>query len=613
MLHKRGLAISLIVTLMLLTLSLTITAQDMTYNEAPMLAEMVAAGELPPVEERLPDNPVVLEPLEEIGTYGGTLRRGSANLSTYLTHNYTREPFIMWHLPVTGDGPLWANLAESWESNEDFTEWTVYLRQGVKWSDGEPFTAEDVEFYWFDISLNDNVVDKSSIGTILLNGAPPAFEMVDDFTVKYTYPAAFPSFDEGMASLLEIAWPKHYLEQFHPTYNSDATYETFNQQHLLENGRGRVTLQAWMLEEYVPGEFYNLVRNPYYWKVDTEGNQLPYMDRATVELVEDRQAVALGNVTGQFDLDAMWVGVQHLQLFTQAIQEGRDISLTFANFAGVAFYFNLDIEDEVKRDVFRDVNFRRAFSLAINRQEIGDLFYAGLFNPSGTSFAPESGYGTEEDLQLWAAYDPEAARALLEEAGYVDVDGDGFRETPGGEPLQLVLEVGVHDLYTPITELVTEYLADVGINSVMDVDDQSLVRENYAAGTFEIHVWDRDGSDYPLGPQFGELAPGGPGTPPWHQNWEADPVSEEFLRMAELMNDARTLPAEERGPLLTEASHLHADNAWTIATGYWQRPLIKSNRLGNTPDVMSRNGQVNDMPPWQPYLLFEKYGPGEAP
>ena len=181
--------------------------------------------------------------------------------------------------------------------------------------------------------------------------------------------------------------------------------------------------------------------------------------------MEDRQAVALGNVTGQFDLDAMWVGVQHIQLFTEAIQEGRDISLTFADFDGVAFYFNLDIEDPVKKAAFRDVNFRRAFSMAINRQEIGDLYYAGLFNPAGSVFAPESGFFDADDAMLWSGFDPEGAAALLEEAGYVDVDGDGFREAPGGEALQIIIEVGVHDLYTPIVELVTEYMGNVGINA----------------------------------------------------------------------------------------------------------------------------------------------------
>ena len=258
----------------------------------------------------------------------------------------------------------------------------------------------------------------------------------------------------------------------------------------------------------------------------------------TIELVEDRQGVALGNVTGQFDFDTTWVGVQHIQLFSEAIQEGRDISITFADFDGVAFHFNLDHPDDVIRSAFRDVNFRRAVSIGINRQEIGDLFYAGLFNPNGSSLSPESGYHTEEDGQLWAQYDPDGANAMLEEAGYVDTDGDGFREAPGGEPLQLIIEVGIHDLYTPIVELVTEYFAAIGLNAIMDANDQSLVRERFTAGEFMIHTWDRDGASYPFGAEMHGLAPTGPNTPFYHRNWEMDPVDEGFVRNVELMRAA---------------------------------------------------------------------------
>lgn len=582
-------------------------------HESPMLREIVASGELPPLEDRLPVNPLVLEPIDEIGAYGGTLRRGSANLGPYLTENFTREPLTMWPVPLTNAGPPRPNLAESWEYNEDGTEVTVHLRQGVKWSDGEPFTSEDIEFYWYDILLDENATE--AMPSILrVDGEIPGLEIIDDFTIKFTFSRPYFFFAEAHATTWEIAWPKHYMSQFHPKYNDGATYEDLNANAALETGRGRVTLQAWMLDEWVEGDVYKLVRNPYYWKVDPEGNQLPYFDFATVEMVEDRQSVALGNVTGDFDMDAMWVGVQHLQLFTEAIQDGRDISLTFADFAGMAQYFNLDHPDPVKRAAFRDLNFRRAYSLALNRQEIGDLFYSGLLQPTGVVYSPTTPYYTEEDAQLWARYDPEAAQAMLEEAGYVDVDGDGFREAPDGSPLEIIIDVGQHDLYTPIVELITtDYLPAVGLKAIMNVKDQSTIRELYLAGDFEIHTWDLDGADYPEADSQGVLSPRGPNTPPWHPNWEEDPVSDDFLRVAELMSGATGIPFEERVSALTEASHLHADNVWIINTGFFTRPFIKSGRLGNTPDKISRNSQVNDQPPWQSETLFGKYAPGEGP
>ena len=518
----------------------------------------------------------------------------------------------MWQVPLTNAGPPMPNLAESWEYNEEGTEVTVYLREGIKWSDGEPFTSADIEFYWNDILLDENVTE--AMPSILrVDGEVPGLEVIDDFTIKYTYPRPYFFFAEANATVLEIAWPKHYMSQFHPNYNEDATYEDLNANAELETGRGRVTLQAWMLDEWVEGDAYRLVRNPYYWKVDPAGNQLPYFDRAEVEMVEDRQSVALGNVTGDFDMDAMWVGAQHLQLFTEAIQDGRDISLTFADFVGMAQYFNLDHPDPAKRALFRDVNFRRAYSMAINRQEIGELYYSGLLEPAGVVFSPSSPYYTEDDAQLWAQYDPDGANALLDEAGYADTDGDGFREAPDGSPVELVIDVGQHDLYTPIVELMTtDYLPATGIKAIMNVKDQTTIRDLYLAGEFEIHSWDLDGVDYPEADAAGNLSPQGPGTPAWHQNWEADPVNDDFLRVAELMSSATMIPFVERVEALTEASHLHADNVWIINTGSFTRPLIKSNRLGNAPDKITRNSQVNDQPPWQSETLYAKYAPGEA-
>ena len=276
-------------------------------KESPILAEMVESGDLPPLEERLPANPLVLEPFNEIGTYGGTLRRATAWLGPYLTENFTREALTRWHAPLASAGPPQPNLAESWEYNDEGTEVTVHLREGIKWSDGEPFTAEDIEFYWYDIMLDENVTE-SMPGALVVEGEPPELEVVDEFTLKFIYPKPYYFFAEAMATAYEIAWPKHYMSQFHPKYNTSATYEDLNANAELETGRGRVTLQAWMLDEWVEGDAYRLVRNPYYWKVDPEGKQLPYFDHAVVEMVEDRQSVALGNVTGDFDMDAMWVG-----------------------------------------------------------------------------------------------------------------------------------------------------------------------------------------------------------------------------------------------------------------------------------------------------------------
>ena len=331
--------------------------------------------------------------------------------------------------------------------------------------------------------------------------------------------------------------------------------------------------------------------------------------------VEDRQAVALGNVTGRFDLDSMYVGPQHLALFSESIQNGRDISIIFGEVPGMAMYFNMDHPDEDLRAVFRDVSFRRAMSMAIDREEINNVFYNGLLLPGGAAFSPANAFYSDEDYALWADHNPEAANALLDEAGYEDVDGDGFREDPEGNPLNVIIDVGQHDLYTPIVELITTvHLPAVGIKATMNVGDQTTVRERFDAGDFQMHVWDYEGSSFPLAQNFDELAPGAPNMPPWHPEHETNgPVDEDFVHYGELMNSATGLPTEERTAAMAEASNLMADNVWILHIGYFNRPFVHSNRLGNAPDAITRSDQVNDQPAWQAELLYELYPANEAP
>ena len=582
------------------------------HGQSPMLDAAVESGELPPVDERLPANPRVLEPVDEVGTYGGTLRRGSAIIVDYLTENFTREPLFMWPLPDTSVGEPVPNLAQKIDFSDDGKAVTVTLREGVRWSDGEPFTSEDIAFYWNDIMLDDDVAETLP-GILQVDGEAPALTVISDTALRFDFPKPFYFFPEAHASIWEIAWPKHHMAQFHPKYTEGATYEGLNEKLTLQSGRGRVTLQAWMLDDYVEGEHYNLVRNPYYWKVDPEGNQLPYFDRAEVTVVEDRQAVALGNVTGKFDLDAMWVGPQHLGLFSEAIQDGRDIGIIFGDVQGMAIYSNMDHPDPTKRAVLRNRDFRRAVSVAIDREEINNVFYNGFLRPGGSAFSPVTGYFEEEDYALWAEHDVEAAKKLLADAGFEDTDGDGFVESPDGAPINVVIDVGQHDLYTGIVELiVTRHLPAVGIKATMNVGDQTAIRDQFDAGNFEMHVWDYEGASFPLAQNFDELAPGAPNMPPWHaKHEETGAVDVEFERMGELMGTATQVPFEERAEQMREVSRLHADNLWIIHLGYFERPFVHSTRLGNVPSMLTRSDQVNDQPAWQAMMLYEKASPGE--
>jgi len=579
-------------------------AQEEDTNEAPMLAEMVKTGELPPLEERLPEVPLVIEPTEEIGTYGGTLYKATAAFYDWLTHNLTREGLTRWPMPMGNGAPMPA-LATEWEYNEDGTEVTVHLRKGVKWSDGMPLTSEDFDFYWNDICRNPEVIVEIPSST-LLEGQAPVLDVVDAYTIKFIYHKPYRYFPEAFASTWEIAWPKHFMKQYHPKYNSEATYQNLNDNIRWEQGRGSVTLQAWMLDEYIAGEGYTMVRNPYYWKVDPEGNQYPYFDRVRVDLVEERRAVAVGNATGKYDFDAMWVGTQHLELFESQREKG-DFTIGHSRNVGMSFRINMDVEDDTKRAAFRDVNFRRAFSMAIDRDEINEVLFYGLMDPMAAVFHPESQYYVEETATMYVEHDPTRAQQMLESAGYRDTNGDGFREL-NGERLEVVINVAAdHDLYSPAVEMIVEDLEEVGIKAIQNSLDQDTHFYKYAQGDFEVYTFDLDGAQAPLA-FLHYWAATGPNTPAWHMNWENDPISENWLQANEWLRQAAGMEPEIRVERLKQVSRWYGEQVWKIGLGAYRRPCIISNRLGNRPpdNMINRNAQLTSEPPFQAFQLFAK-------
>jgi len=583
-----------------------VTPTEWKEKESPMLHEMVMEGRLPPLERRLPKNPKVVKPQYEIGKYGGTLDRGSAFLmGDWIPLHLTMESLFAHQWPFPNVGPVEPNLADEWSYNEDGTELTVHLREGIKWSDGEPFTSEDILFYWEDVCFNENSfvnIDPN----LLINGEPPKLQIIDNYNIKYIFPTPFFFSETVFASMLEIAWPKHYMKQFHPDYNREVTWDIWNDNLLWLKGRGRVTLQAWMLEEFVPDDHFTMVRNPYYWKVDPDGNQLPYIDRVTFHLLEDRQIIALKNVSGELDIDAMWVGIQHLSLFLVE-KDKRDFSVGYANVPGMAMFFNYDTIDKVQRKIMRDLNFRRAFSLALNRDEIGKVMFYDQLQPSGWTFSSNSAYYDQVTGKLYSEYNPEKAKELLDGAGFLDIDGDGIRELPTGEGVELIVDVAEHDLYVPIVEMAVEYLADVGVKLVMNVQAQDLIEQRRNEDTWHIHVWDLYACDEPLA-GLQKWVPVAKNQPFWHKNAYQSPFSPTYKQYSELMFKAKSLPYEERIKAVKKANRLQAENVFAIHIGFYRRPFIYSNKLGNVPKELVRITEFGaESPPQRTLQLYFKY------
>jgi len=476
-------------------------------KESPMLAEMVTAGSLPPVEERLPVNPLVLEPVESAGQYGGTLRMiaGDDNLG-WLRMTVGNEGLVKWERDVSGTRP---NLLESWEWNDDATELTVKLRQGVKWSDGEPFTANDYLFWWNEMVLDESIGLSTPAGT-RVNGEPMKVDKVDDFTLKFNFAASHPLFVDlaarGFYNSSQHLVPSHYLKQFHPKHNSanaDAKELLARYNNPLQYPDMPV-LYAWRTVEYVSGDHVTMERNPYFWKTDADGNQLPYIDRIEAKIVpaggNAAELITLKGIAGELDFQVRDIPLKDVPILKENEAQGNYTVKLWkrGDYAWPWLILYYDYPDEGIVDLMYNQQFRTALSVAINRDRISEVVSLGLGQPRQAALSPESpefrsdaGKAVYDQwVNLAAAFDPDQANALLDEAGLKDVDGDGLRERADGTPLELIVSVDQGDRQSvDAMELIKQDWEAVGLKTVVAPDEWSTFSQRVMAGEVMIRAW----------------------------------------------------------------------------------------------------------------------------
>lgn len=458
----------------------------LAYNEAPMLRAKVAAGELPPIQERLPVEPAVMEPEEEIGQYGGTLHVLAEN---NLPWNDMTTECGATLLRVLPDGSaIVGNIAKGYELSEDGKGITLYLREGLKWSDGAPFTADDIVFTFEDLHWNKDV-------TGVWNRLPmyTRIKKIDDYTLRLEGDQSYYIAVSLLAPAEGIGWrffkPKHYLKKWHIKYNPDANelakkegFENWPQvlfYHMNWAPQGDLdlpTLAPWVLKEST-STMKVLERNPYYWKVDTAGNQLPYID-GVISFIVDSEVAHMKIISGEADIASLCTEISNYPLYKENEKQGnygvRLLESATAN--EVAFSLNLNDPDLALRKIYQDVRFRRALSLAINREEINDSIFFGLCTPRQATTLPTASFYKKEWGEAYAQYDPNGARRLLDEVGLTERDKDDFRIGPDGKPLLLMIEYSELDMPTGCLELVKEYWEAVGIKVFLKPEEFSLWR-----------------------------------------------------------------------------------------------------------------------------------------
>jgi peptide/nickel transport system substrate-binding protein len=479
------------------------------FKEAPQLADLVKQGKLPPVEKRLPEKPVVIVPVENIGKYGGTWR---FVLATRIHLPHTER--LTLYDPILRRSPdlksILPNLAENWKVGSGGRIYTLYLRKGVKWSDGEPFTADDILFWYEDIICNKELTPVFP-AWLSIGGVPGKLEKVDTYTIKITFSKPNPLFLEDLASPFygEIFAPKHYLMQFHPKYVDKNKleeaakkagftfwYQLFSDRNDKWANPERPVLSAWKPVNSITGATRVVwERNPYYWKVDTEGNQLPYIDRFSIEIGVSEETAKMKAISGEIDMESHPIGIdfKDYPLFLEHKDRGnyRVILGSPLEASAITIVFNYVHPDPVLRKIFNDRRFRIAMSYAINREEIvGLLFTAGTYKAEVRQVAPvrESPFYSEELAKAYTKYDPKEANRLLDEIG-LKKGPDGYRVRPDGKPFTITIETTTIQWWIDTANLVAEYWKKVGINTAVKPEDNTLWSVRRRGALYDVTLY----------------------------------------------------------------------------------------------------------------------------
>jgi peptide/nickel transport system substrate-binding protein len=474
------------------------------YKEAPTLAEQVKAGKLPAVEQRLPKNPKVITPNEKVGVYGGRWRSGMLGKSDtpWLSRTIGNDPLLRWAPDIKSVLP---NLAEKWEISSNGLEYTFYLIQGVKWSDGTPLTADDFMYWYEDVILSDDLT-KVKPTWIKSAGKVGKLVKVDQFVVKFVFESPNGLLIRNLAGGSGNFWqPAAYMKQWHIKYNKDkveAAVKELKMQdwmalYALRNDQwanpDRPTTNGWMIIQGTTDTSQVLARrNPYYWKVDTEGNQLPYIDETQYPIVDKIDALVLKALNGEVDMmDRNIATPDNKAVFTDNKAKGGydffTVKTAFECPCVVAF--NLNHKDPGIKEVFMKKDFRIAMSYAINRKEIIDTLYVGDGSPSQPAPLPESPHYHERLEKQYTEYDVAKANKLLDDLG-LKKGSDGFRLRLDGKPLFFTIECALAFEPWPQTlEMLVKYWKAVGVNCTSKSYERALFYQRKAAYDHDAGVW----------------------------------------------------------------------------------------------------------------------------
>ncbi|WP_417805221.1 ABC transporter substrate-binding protein [Thalassospira lucentensis] len=599
--------------------------------EVPYFENAIANGTLPPMLERLPEHPKVIDFAGEnktIGKYGGqfvTIMGRSKDIRMAVVYGYARLIGYDENLDLQPD------ILESLDVNDAGNEFTLHIRKGHKWSDGTPFTAEDFRYYWEDIVNNDELFPVGPPRFLFVGDEPATFEIIDEYTVRYSWSKPNPFFLTELAATRPpfIYRPAHYLKQFHAKYRDPAELDAMVKERGLRSWAvlhtdldrpyklsniERPSLEPWLITTEEPSDRFVFVRNPYYHRVDPEGNQLPYMDKMIFNIANSKLVPAKVGA-GEVDLQSRILSLKDYTFLKQSEpQQNYNVRLWDVGAgAYAALYPNLTCSDPVWRDVLRDVRFRRALSLAINRTEINRVMFFGLAQPTNNTVLPKSPLFKPEYRENYIQFDLERANSLLDEMGLNERNSDGIRLLPDGRPMEIIVETtGENPEHDDMLELVRDSWRKVGIKMFVKGLQREVLRNRAYTGETIMSIF--NGVDNGLATPNSvpsEFVPVQQDTlqwPKWGQYYQTDgeageapdmPAAKELMDLYQKWqtgNDAARVEAWQK------ILDINSENMFSIGLiGNVPQPVVVDKDMRNVPEKGIHS--------WEPGAFFGIYRP----